>query len=146
MPRGDDAAECAAIQTVRGVYRELASRPTERACTLRTECCRFQLTGKVPYLTRAEALVAARAFKATGRKRLPDPGDGSCPLLHAQTARCLIYESRPFGCRTHFCDAAGGPCARRDVADLIRKLEDASRPLGGTEPRPIAAAVSDAME
>jgi hypothetical protein len=35
----------------------------------------------------------------------------------------MIYESRPFGCRTHFCAKAGGMYPRKHVADLIQRLE-----------------------
>lgn len=125
------------------VYAGLASRPITRNCTLRTECCQFLLTGKTPYLTAGEALVAAQAFKATGRRSLPVREDGACPLLDPRTAKCLIYESRPFGCRTHFCQAAGGPYPRRDVAELIHKLEDIAQSLGSAEARPLAAAVQE---
>ncbi len=127
---------------VREIYSELATRAITRQCTLRTECCQFHLTGKTPYLTPAEALVTARAIKATGRRTLPDRTDGACPLLHPQTGRCLIYEARPFGCRTHFCSAAGGPYARRDVSDLIHRLEKTSLPLGNSEARPLAQALA----
>jgi hypothetical protein len=130
---------------VRAVYAELASRPLTRACALRTECCQFLLTGKTPYLTVGEALVAANAFKATGRRALPVREDGACPLLDPRTAKCLIYDSRPFGCRTHFCAAAGGPYPRRDVADLIHKLEAIAHRLGGSEARPLAAAVQEML-
>lgn len=132
-----------AAADVRKVYAELASRPITRSCTLRTECCRFLLTGKTPYLTAGEALVAAQAFKATGRRSLPVREDGACPLLDPRTAKCLIYDSRPFGCRTHFCQAAGGPYPRREVADLIHKLEDIAQSLGRAEARPLAAAVQE---
>jgi Fe-S-cluster containining protein len=91
-------------------------------------------------LTAGEALLAAQAFRATGRTRLPEREDGSCPMLDP-LGRCLIYEARPFGCRTHFCAAAGGPYARRDVLDLIRRLEDVDRELGGDGARPLPAAV-----
>ena len=128
---------------VRKVYAELASRPITRNCTLRTECCQFLLTGKTPYLTAGEALVAAQAFKATGRRSLPVREDGACPLLDPRTAKCLIYDSRPFGCRTHFCQPAGGPYPRREVADLIHKLEDIAQSLGSAEARPLAAAVQE---
>ncbi len=143
MPRREDPAIEAAVASVRAVYGELSQRRVERSCTLRTECCQFRLTGKVPHLTKAESLVAARAFKATGRKSLPIREDGACPLLHPATGRCMIYADRPFGCRTHFCDAAGGPIARRDVVDLIRKLEDASKAIGGSDARPIASALQE---
>lgn len=131
-----------AIEEVRLVYRDLGLRPVERQCTLRTECCRFKLTGKTPYLTRGEAILAARAFRATGRKTLPLRSDGACPLLDPRTSRCLIYNDRPFGCRTHFCAAAGGPYARREVVDLIRRLEAVDEQLGGDGPRALPAALA----
>lgn len=146
MPRRDDSAERQALAEVREIYADLARRPLVRSCTLRTECCQFQLTGKVPHLTKGEALVAARGFQATGRKELPVRSDGACPLLHPKTQRCLIYEARPFGCRTHFCAAAGGPVARREVADLIRRLEDIGARLGDPGPRQLEPALRDALE
>ena len=138
------AGECKlAAADVRKIYAELAARPLARGCTLRTECCQFLLTGKTPYLTTGEALVAAQALKATGRRSFPAREDGACPLLDPATARCLIYDSRPFGCRTHFCQPAGGPYPRRDVAGLIYELEEIARRLGGSEARPLAAAVRE---
>ena len=142
---GGRPSPAAALEEVRQVYRDLAARPIERACELRTQCCHFKLTGKTPYLTRGEALLAARALKATGRKKLPVRDDGACPLLDPQTSRCLIYQDRPFGCRTHFCAAAGGPYARREVVDLIRRLEQLDEQLGGDGPRALPAAVSSAL-
>jgi Fe-S-cluster containining protein len=127
------------------VYAELAKRPVQRACVARTECCQFQLTGLTPQLTKGEALVAAKGFRATGRKALPEPSDGICPFLKRENGRCLIYADRPFGCRTHFCDAAGGPYARKEVIDLIRRLEEVDRMLGGDGPRKIQAAVTDVL-
>jgi len=143
MRRKEDSSEQSAAAGVREIYAGLESRPIERSCKLRTECCHFRLTGKTPHLTKGEALVAGRAFKATGRKALPPAPDGACPFLHPQTKRCLIYASRPFGCRTHFCAAAGGPYARRDVSDLIRRLEAIGHALGGRDARPLEAAVAE---
>ena len=57
----------------------------------------------------------------------------------------MIYADRPFGCRTHFCDAAGGPHPRKQILDLIRRLEEVDRRLGGDGPRMIEAAVADAL-
>ena len=130
---------------VRAIYAELAARPIERACIARTECCHFKLTGKTPYLTKGEALVAAKAWRATGRTQLPASPDGACPLLDRATGRCRIYEGRPFGCRTHFCAAAGGPYARREVVDLIHRLEDLDRTLGGEGALPLPAAIGRAL-
>ena len=114
------------LAEVRAVYLELARRPLQRNCLARTECCQFNLTGLTPHLTKGEALLAAKAFRATGR--------------------CLIYADRPFGCHTHFCDAAGGPYARKEVLDLIRRLEDLDVRLKGDGPRKLFAAVADALE
>jgi len=135
-----------ALNEVRQVYVDLAQRPFQRNCLRKTECCHFKLTGRTPYLTKGEAVVAAQALRATGRKSLPETADGSCPMLRQETGNCLIYEDRPFGCRTHFCAAAGGPLARREVLDLIRRLEDVDLVLNGNGPRPLQNAVADVLE
>ena len=134
-----------ASEEVRRVYSDLAARPVERQCIRRTECCQFKLTGLTPYLTKGEARVAAQAWRASGRTKLPSPSDGACPMLEPQSGRCLIYADRPFGCRTHFCAAAGGPLARREVIDLIRRLETIDAELGGDGPRQLPAAVAAAL-
>lgn len=135
-----------ALAEVRAIYAELAKRPVTRNCIARTECCQFHLTGLTPHLTKGEALLAAKALRATGRKELPDRDDGACPLLKRENGKCMIYADRPFGCRTHFCDAAGGPYARKEVIDLIRKLEDLDVRLKGDGPRKIVSAVADALD
>jgi Fe-S-cluster containining protein len=135
----------AAVEVVKAIYRELAERPIERNCLQRTECCRFRLTGLTPFLTKGEALVAAKAVRASGRKVLPESIDGACPLLNHTTGRCLIYEGRPFGCRTHFCAAAGGPYARQEVIDLIHRLEDIDHALGGEGAVALPTAVERAL-
>src|SRR5438045_9217709 len=86
----------AALADVRQVYFDLAQRPIERNCVRKTECCHSKLTGRAPCLTKGEAIVAAKAFRATGRKSLPENADGSCPMLQRETGNCLIYEDRPF--------------------------------------------------
>ncbi len=133
------------LAAVRQIYAELAARPVERQCLRRTECCQFKLTGLTPYLTKGEAALAARAWRASGRTKLPSPADGSCPMLEPQSGRCRIYADRPFGCRTHFCAAAGGPLARGEVIDLIRRLETIDAELGGDGPRKLPGAVETAL-
>ena len=135
----------AVVAKVRAIYAEVTARPIERQCTLRTECCHFKLTGRTPYLTKGEALVAAKALRATGRTKLAERTDGACPLLDSQ-GRCLIYQDRPFGCRTHFCPAAGGPYARREVSDLIHRLEEIDAQLGGDGGRLLPAAVKESLQ
>lgn len=132
------------LRRVRAIYDELEQRPVERQCTQQGDCCKFKLTGLTPYLTKGEALVAAHGFRASGRARLPKAGDGSCPLL-GEKLRCMIYADRPFGCRTHFCSAAGGPYSRREVVDLIRRLEDIDRQMGGVGAVSLPVALSQAL-
>lgn len=133
------------VARVRQIYADLAQRPIERNCVRTKECCHFQLTGRTPYLTKGEALVAAKALRASGRKDLPSNNNGACPLLQASTGNCMIYQDRPFGCRTHFCAAAGGPYSRREVLDLIHRLEEIDAELGGDGARKLPAALADVL-
>ena len=135
----------AAASEVRAIYAEWARYPLDRHCTGVADCCRFKLTGRTPYLTRGEALVAARAWRAAGRKEVVEPADGSCPVLHPTTGKCRIYDGRPFGCRTHFCAAAGGPAPRADVRALIQRLEAIDTRLGGRGAVNLPAAVRQAL-
>jgi Fe-S-cluster containining protein len=135
-----------ALATVREIYADLATQPIERNCVRKGECCHFKLTGRTPFLTKGEALLAAHALRATGRKSLPENPNGVCPMLQSTTGDCLIYNDRPFGCRTHFCSAAGGPYARSEVIDLIHRLEKIDAELDGVGPRQLQSAVADALE
>jgi Fe-S-cluster containining protein len=139
------AADAEAIREVLEIYAEWERRPIERRCTGMADCCRFRLVGHTPYLTKGEALVAARAWKSAGRRDVVMPADGSCPFLHPETGKCRIYAGRPFGCRTHFCTAAGGPATRGEVRDLIQRLEAIDRRLGGNGAVNLPAAVREAM-
>ncbi len=135
-----------AIADVRKVYAELGQRSIARNCTRLKECCHFKLTGRTPFLTAGEALAAAKAFRASGRKQLPESADGTCPLLDRKSGNCIIYHDRPFGCRTHFCAAAGGPYARREVSDLIHALEQIDTRLGGNGASALPHAVTEALK
>ena len=77
------------------------------------------------------------------RQRLPEIQVPTSSLIPC--GRCLIYADRPFGCRTHFCAAAGGPYARSQVLDLIRRLEVVDQRLGGDGPRKIESALAAAL-
>ena len=133
-----------AMAAVRCVYAELAVRALPRACSGSADCCRFRLTGRTPYLTQGEAWVAAAGWRAAGRTGVQAPADGACPFLGA-TGRCQIYEDRPFGCRTHFCEPAGGPHARGHVRDLIQRLEAIDHHLGGRGAMNLPAALAQVM-
>jgi Fe-S-cluster containining protein len=131
---------------VREVYRELEENPPERNCLSRADCCHFLLTGKTPYLTKGEALLLAQTLKSNGKTRIPEKTGGSCPLLDPQSRRCTVYDGRPFGCRTHFCRAAGGPIARREILHLIRRLEEIDAACGGDGPHKLEAALAQALQ
>lgn len=143
--RRDLLDQGAALAAVRAVYAELEQRPVERNCVRQTACCQFRLTGKTPYLTRGEALLAAEALHRIGVHRLPEKKDGSCPLLREENGTCAVYADRPFSCRTHFCSAAGGPYPRKEVQDLIWRLEDIDARLGGVGAQTLPAAVREAL-
>ncbi len=133
------------LEAVRLVYADLGRQPIARNCTGLADCCRFRLTGRTPFLTRGEAMVAAEAVRRTGRSKLPPAPDGACPLLNSD-GKCSIYDARPFGCRTHFCKAAGGPYSRAEVRDLIHRLEDIDSALGGSGGVNLPVAIADAMK
>ena len=147
QPAATDSSDTAS-RAIRAIYLELDQRPVQRDCVRRTECCQFKLTGRTPMLTAGEALVVAAALRASGRRSLPESGDaatGRCPLLNP-AGKCIVYEARPFGCRTHFCAAAGGPYSRNEVRDLVRRLEEIDAALGGDGPHALPMAVESALE
>lgn len=101
----------------------------------------------MPQLTRGEAVVAAAGWRAAGRKAVPtdEPSDGACPFL-GENGRCQIYADRPFGCRTHFCAAAGGMLERSSIIDLIHRLEAIDEKLAGDGPKPLRNAVTEVWD
>jgi Fe-S-cluster containining protein len=127
---------------LRAIYSELEMRPHETRCEMRQTCCQFHLTGRVPVLTKGEALYAVKGVKAWGKKELPKTKEGGCPLLK-ENGRCGIYEHRPFGCRTHFCAAAGGVMPRKIIQDLIQRLEVLDEKLGGDGSKTIEQALRE---
>ena len=132
------------LTKVAAIYRELSEIPIQRACINRTECCQFHLTGKAPLLTAGEGIFLAQGVRAAGWKQLPVRDDGVCPLLSSQ-GKCRAYAARPFGCRTHFCQSAGGPYARKEVLPLIRRLEELDAQLGGSGPQSLDHSVGEAL-
>lgn len=134
----------AALDEVRTIYAELERRPLARDCQFNTGCCHFRIAGHTPMLTLGEAMYAAKGVRASGRKVIKPHPDGACPLL-GRDGRCTIYSHRPFGCRTHFCQAAGGMYPRKHVADLIQRLEALDEKLGGEGSRDLESAVTTAM-
>lgn len=112
------------------VYEALDATLDGFGCDASTDCCRFGVTGREPYVTRLELALLDRELRARGglpkRKRLSVSGERRCPLL-GDDGRCAVYSARPFGCRTFFCDKALADHAptkfpRREVGGLLREL------------------------
>ena len=117
------------------VLHEADARLDGWSCEDSAECCDFGRTGREPYVTAAEVALIEAEVARQGRK-LPTPrADGRCPFLTGEN-RCSIYEARPLGCRTYFCERASGfgRFPRREIAPLPRALEDLS---GGVKGRPL---------
>lgn len=117
------------------------------SCEGSTECCRFGITGREPYPTAVEVAEVEHAIAALGglgqrrekTPRLPLVAEDErrCPLLSAE-GRCRIYKSRPFGCRTFFCDRVSGPSRwpRNEVQRVSRAIADLSARFQPRDPHP----------
>jgi Fe-S-cluster containining protein len=120
------------------LYAEVDELTRGLSCDKSTDCCRFARTGREPYPTAVElaelrlAIGPKRASRGLPIARGHADAERSCPLLDA-SGRCSVYASRPFGCRTFFCDRA------RDEAG-----EAAALPRG--ELRRIAGAIAALSE
>ena len=141
---GDRARQALAI--LAGVDDAL----TGVACEAATDCCRFRVTGREPWLTAAEWELVVAEVGRQGR-RLPqrnDEPDGRCPFL-GDDARCRVYAARPLGCRTYYCERVSGaparPSAFRDAARRLAALSasPAARDDDG-KPRPITSWLASA--
>jgi Fe-S-cluster containining protein len=130
------------------VYAEADAALAGWSCAASTECCRFAITGREPYVTSIEVEALVRAVAALGgpralaaargaagvaarggrRRRLAVVGEGDregrCPMLDAR-GRCAVYAWRPLGCRTFFCERASGGAAlpQRRVNELVRSVQ-----------------------
>jgi uncharacterized protein len=99
-------------------------------------CCHFGEIGREPYVTVLEMAEVERAVAARGgfprrarqaRRSLPIAEDPrTCPLL-SPVGRCTIYEARPLGCRTFFCEGHGLPSSsRKELLAMSRRVADLS--------------------
>lgn len=120
---------------------------SEFSCDSTTECCRFGVTGREPYPTAIELAELATGVGARGgmpKRRLPQvDAERRCPML-SDVGKCLVYSSRPFGCRTFFCDRMKGLSRfpRKEVAELGRRIQDLSAQFHPRDPgaRPLTRA------
>ena len=143
------------------LYAEVDALLAPFSCDSTTECCRFGITGREPYPTAAEIALVKHAIARAGitlsspprtKRALPvlvgasqasprrDARTGperACPLLSAE-GRCRIYASRPFGCRTFFCDRVEGPgkLPRAEIQRMSRAIADLSARFDPKDPLP----------
>ena len=136
--------------------------------TPEAQCCHFAVTGREPHPTAVERAEIEHALRAAGGapraerherggvrgRALPLAKEelGACPLLSPE-GRCRIYASRPFGCRTFFCDHAQGPGGPRDklprdrINSVGRRIADLSARFDPRDPlpRPLTRALAQPL-
>jgi Fe-S-cluster containining protein len=132
--------------TLAAIYAEVDALLAPFECDGTAECCTFSNTGREPYPTAVELAEVERAIAAKGglkavtqstkKTRLP-MADRRCPLL-SQEGKCTIYASRPFGCRTYFCDRVRGPgkLPRDRLRELGARIADLSAKACPRDPGP----------
>jgi Fe-S-cluster containining protein len=106
-------------------------------------CCHFALTGREPYPTAVELAEVEHAVRARGiarpaKRKLPVVDAlRACPLL-SDAGRCTIYTSRPFGCRTFFCQRGEGlpKHTRATLDELSKDIAALSARAFPRDPRP----------
>jgi Fe-S-cluster containining protein len=148
MPEASDDATL--LEALHALYREVDALYADWTCPSSTECCRFGITGRQPYVTSIEVTALERALARRGgalqpkKRALPLTADAAheriCPLLDRRN-RCSVYAARPLGCRTFFCERATpglGP-ERDELRELVRRLQElaARQRMGGELARPI---------
>jgi Fe-S-cluster containining protein len=142
---------------LRALYQRVDALYADWSCPGTTECCRFGITGRQPYVTMLELSAIRHAVARRGgplsakRRALPILLDSTerervCPLLD-RNQRCSIYADRPLGCRTYYCHRAqrGAGPEREQLRALVDELRAlASRhQLGGELGRPLMQALAD---
>jgi Fe-S-cluster containining protein len=136
-----------ALVELRAIYARADAALGGWGCDASTDCCRFGVTGREPYPTAVELAELDRAVRARGglpkRRSLPVAAERRCAYL-GDDGRCVVYASRPFGCRTFFCERARGPVGERAasdlprsaIAELARAIADLSARFAPADPGP----------
>lgn len=139
----------ALIAELARVYRDADALHAGTSCPGSTQCCRFGVTRREPYVTSIEVAAARRAIAARGgmrswKRATGEAREGCCPLLTLD-GRCAVYEARPLGCRTFFCGRAtvSERVKQREVNALVRRIQEiaARHEPGGDRGRPLTHAL-----
>lgn len=143
-----DRSTTDALDELLGIYAEVDAMFASRSCDASTDCCRFGVTGREPYPTAVELAELERALRKRGgtpkRRLLPVAGERRCPLL-SDEGKCVVYASRPFGCRTFFCERASGASpSKAAVRGFARAITDLSERYAPRDPgpRPLSRAIA----
>jgi Fe-S-cluster containining protein len=125
---------------LRALYDEVDRLLSHLSCDASADCCHFARTGREPYPTAveiAELDLALAGAPIAKKRRLELAGDERrCPVL-GDDGRCRAYASRPFGCRTFFCERIrGGKVPRDDVQRIGRRIADLSARFAPRDPGP----------
>lgn len=144
-----------ALADLRALYARIDGALEGWACEASTDCCRFGVTGREPYPTAVEIAELERAVRARGglkkRRTLPVAGERRCALLD-DDGKCLVYASRPFGCRTFFCERATSAVGegtralpKTEIAAVSRAIADLSARFDPRDPgpRPLSRVTGD---
>lgn len=140
------------------IYRDAEARFAGSRCAASTECCRFGITGREPYVTSIEVLAVRRALARRGgalrpqKRALPmlkDEDERTCPMLD-QRGRCCVYADRPLGCRTFWCHRAehdDGAASQAELNALVRRVQTvaAAHQVRGDQGRPLTRAFADLL-
>lgn len=138
--RRDDADERRRVDDLEAalcaLYAEVDAAHAGWSCDATTDCCHFARTGREPYVTSIEVRLVERAVRARGakldaRRSLPLAGrsppsqvdERRCPMLD-DGGRCSVYEARPFGCRTFYCERAtsGERVSQRQINGWVARI------------------------
>jgi hypothetical protein len=144
------------LDELRALYAKIDAELAGWGCDASTDCCRFGVTGREPYPTAVELAELERAIRARGglpkKRSLSVAGERRCGLL-GDDGRCVVYASRPFGCRTFFCGRAHGPAGGKaelpkgvvkEVAGDIAALSARFAPVD-PGPRPLSRALAASL-
>lgn len=155
-----------ALADLRALYARIDGALEGWACDKSNDCCRFGVTGREPYPTAVEVAELERAVRARGgirrgnqknqknqkkRRTLPVAGERRCALL-GDDDKCLVYASRPFGCRTFFCERATSAVGedtralpKAEIAAVSRAISDLAARFEPRDPgpRPLSRVTSE---